>query len=318
MDTAQALCAGIDVCQERLDLAVWPGGTVASFSYDAAGMRALTDTLRKRGVGLVVLEATGGLEIRVAAELAGAGFPVAVVNPRQVRDFARAVGTLAKNDRIDAQVLARFGHAVRPEARPLPDEDQRLLGDLVARRRQLVEMRTAELNRIGRAVAKPIVRSHKDLLKALEREIQEIDRRIGDHIKGSPVWKAKEELYRSVPGIGEHTARTLIAELPELGSLSRAQIAALVGLAPYDNDSGKSRGRRSIRGGRSGVRCVLYMAALTASRRNPAIRALYERLRGAGKPFKVALVACMRKLLTIVNAIAARGTPWQENALASP
>jgi transposase len=312
------VCAGIDVCQERLDLAVWPGGTAGSFSYDAAGMKSLRATLSEREVRLVVIEATGGLEVRVAAELAGGGLAVAVINPRQARDFARSTGTLAKNDRIDAVVLARFGAAVGPQPRPLPDQDQRLLGDMVARRRQLVEMHTAELNRLGRASAKPIVRSHRDLLKALERELEDIDRQIGDHIKGTPVWRAKEELYRSVPGIGAHTSRVLIAELPELGTLSRTQIAALVGLAPYDNDSGRHRGRRSIRGGRAGVRSALYMAALTASRRNPVIRAQYQRLRDRGKSFKVALVACMRKLLIILNTIASRGTPWQDRHVTTP
>jgi transposase len=311
----QDVCAGIDVCQERLDLAIWPGGAAESFSYDAAGMKKLRTCLREHAVTLVVVEATGGLEIRIAAELAAAGIGVAVVNPRQVRDFARSLGKLAKSDRIDAQVLARFGAAVQPEPRTLPDEDQRLLGDLVARRRQLVEMRTAELNRIGRATSKPIIRSHRDLLKALERELEDVERQIGDHIKQSPVWRAKDELYRSIPGVGENTSRMLVAELPELGTLSRGQIAALVGVAPYDNDSGSFRGRRSIRGGRASVRAALYMAALTATRCNPLIREMYQRLRNAGKCFKVAIVACMRKLLTILNTIAARGTPWQESPI---
>lgn len=311
MSETQAVFAGIDVCLERLDLAVWPGGVVESYAYDAAGMEALKRRLRNESVSLVVMEATGGLEVRAAAELAGSGLAVAVVNPRQVRDFARSLGKLAKNDRIDALVLARFGAGTRPEARALPDEHQRLLGDLVARRRQLVEMRTAELNRLGRATAKTVVRSHRDLLKAIERELEDLDRQIGEQIKQSPAWRAKDELYRSVPGVGGGTSRMLVAEMPELGTLSRTQIAALAGLAPYDNDSGKYKGKRTIRGGRHTVRAVLYMATLTASRFNPVIKATYRRLRDRGKSFKVAMVACMRKLLVILNTIAARGTPWQ-------
>lgn len=308
----QVVYAGIDVCQERLDLAFWPGGNAGPFAYDPKGLKDLGAALQQQHVSLVVLEATGGLELRVAAELAAAGIAVAVVNPRQVRDFARSLGKLAKNDPIDAMVLARFGAAVNPPARPLPDPEQRLLGDLAARRRQLIEMRTAESNRLGRATAGPVVRSHRDLIKAIERELEDVDRRIGEAIKRSPAYQAKDRLYQSVPGVGPATSRTLLAELPELGSLSRTQAAAIVGLAPYDNDSGGRKGQRHIRGGRAAVRTALYMAALTASRRNPLITELYQRLRAKGKPFKVAMVACMRKLLTILNAVAQRGTPWLE------
>ena len=313
----QDVYAGIDVCQERLDLAVWPGGAAESFSYDAAGVEALRRRLREQRVKLVVIEATGGLEVRVAAELAGAGLAVAVINPRQARDFARSVGKLAKNDRIDALVLARFGEAVKPEPRTLPDAAQRLLSDLVLRRRQLIDMRTAETNRMGRATARPVLRSHRDLLKAIERELEDLDTQIGEQIKSSEAWRAKDELYRSVPGVGENTSRTLVAEMPELGALSRTEVAALAGLAPYDHDSGRMRGARSIRGGRHTVRTALYMAALAATRCNPVIRATYRRLRDRGKCFKVAIVACMRKLLTILNTIAARGTPWLERPLAT-
>jgi transposase len=313
----QDLYAGIDVCQERLDLAVWPGGSAESFSYDAAGMDALRARLRQQRVKLVVIEATGGLEQRVAAELASIGLAVAVINPRQARDFARSLGKLAKNDRIDALVLARFGEAVKPEPRTLPDEAQRLLSDLVMRRRQLIDMRTAEMNRMGRATARPVLRSHRDLLKAIERELEDLDTQLGEQIKSSDAWRAKDELYRSVPGVGEGTSRTLVAEMPELGTLSRVQVAALAGLAPYDHDSGRMRGVRSIRGGRHTVRTALYMAAMSASRCNPVIRATYQRLRARGKCFKVAIVACMRKLLTILNTIAARGTPWHEKPLAN-
>jgi transposase len=314
MAVSEGNYAGIDVCQERLDLAVWPGGAAASFSYDAAGIRALLERLRREGVVLVVLEATGGIEVRAAAELQEAGIAAVVINPRQARDFARSLGKLAKNDRIDALVLARFGEAVKPEPRALPDAQHRLLGDLVARRRQLVEMRTAELNRQTRATAKAVQRSHRGMLKAIERELEDVDGQVRDLIKSSPVWRAQEELYRSVPGVGEGTAHLLVAEMPELGSLSRTQVAALAGLAPYDRDSGKHRGRRSIGGGRGTVRAMLYMATLTATRCNPVIRTTFQRLRERGKSYKVAMVACMRKLLVILNTIATRGTPWKNEA----
>jgi transposase len=261
----------------------------------------------------VVLEATGGIEQRVAAELAAAGLAVAIVNPRQVRDFARALGKLAKNDRIDAQVLARFGHTVQPQARPLPSEDERVFGELLARRRQLIELRTAELNRLSRAGSDLVAKSHKDLLKAVQKQLDALDDELSERIKNSPLWRAKDELYRSVPGVGPGTSRMLVAEMPELGTLNRRQIAALAGLAPYDQDSGASRGRRSIRGGRASVRSALYMAAVTAMRYNPVIKAHYQNLKARGKAFKQAIVACMRKLLTILNAIAATNTPWSDD-----
>lgn len=307
---ANEIIAGLDISKAQLDLGFWPAQAPASYSYDKDGLAELISRLREAKVSLVVLEATGGLEIRVAAELSAGGVPVAVVNPRQVRDFARGVGKLAKNDRIDAIVLARFGHAVKPPVRPLPSEEQRRLGELVSRRRQLVEMHTAELNRMGRASSKTVLKSHKDLLKAIDRQIEELDEQIRDAVKQSPAWMAKAELYDSVPGIGEQTACALVAELPELGTLNRGQITALAGLAPYDNDSGARRGKRSIRGGRAAVRAALYMATLTATWCNPVIEAYYKKLRKAGKLHKVAMVACMRKLLTILNVMAATNSAW--------
>lgn len=303
--------AGLDVAKDKLDLAVEPGGFVGSFTYDPPGLDGLLRSLRERAVSMVVLEATGGLEVRVAAELAGAGVPVAVVNPRQVRDFARSTGRLAKNDRVDAIVLARFAHAVKPEPRGVPEPEQRLLSDLVTRRRQLVGMRTMELNRLQQAADQLVRDSHNTLIDALNREIDGIDDRIGGAIKASPVWRLREKLLTSVPGVGEGTARLLIAEMPELGTLSRGQVAALAGLAPYDHDSGKLRGRRSIFGGRASVRCALYMAALSATRQPGIVGDMYRRLRAAGKCFKVAIVAAMRKLLTVLNAIVASGQPWR-------
>jgi transposase len=302
--------AGIDVCQERLDLAFCPDGPGLSVAYDRPGVAALVRALRARKASLVVLEATGGIEQRLAAELALAGLAVAIVNPRQVRDFAKGLGQLAKNDRIDALVLARFGAVVQPPARPLPSADERIFGELLARRRQLLELRTAELNRLSRAGTALVNKSHKDLLRAIQTQLDALDEELSERIKNSPLWRAKDRLYRSVPGVGPGTSRTLMAELPELGTLNRRQIAALAGLAPYDQDSGKSRGRRRIAGGRRGVRSALYMAALTAVRFNPVLRAHYQGLRARGKPFKQAIVACMRKLLIILNAIAATNTPW--------
>lgn len=307
---ANGIVAGLDISKEHLDLGFWPAQAPVSYSYDKDGLVELISRLREAKVSLVVLEATGGLEIRVAAELSAGGVPVAVVNPRQVRDFARGVGKLAKNDRIDAVVLARFGQAVKPPARPLPSEEQRRLGELVSRRRQLVEMHTAELNRMGRASSKAVLQSHKDLLKAIERQLADLDQQIRDAIKESPAWMAKAELYDSVPGIGEQSACALVAELPELGTLNRGQISALAGLAPYDNDSGTRRGKRSIRGGRAAVRAILYMATLAATRCNPVIQAHYYKLKEAGKLHKVAMVACMRKLLTILNVMAATNSMW--------
>jgi transposase len=259
------------------------------------------------GASLVVLEATGGLEAVLAAELAAAGVPVAVVNPRQVRDFARAMGKLAKTDALDAAVLARFAAAVRPAPRPLPDAAAVDLRALVARRRQLVEMLTAERNRLRAAPARLRPETHVRFLRAA---LDDLDRDLGAAVRASPLWREAEDLLRSVPGIGPVVSATLLAELPELGTLGPKQLAALVGVAPLNRDSGARRGTRSVWGGRAGVRAALYMAALVGVRHNPPLRAFHARLRAAGKPPKVALIACMRKLLTTLNALLRHRTTW--------
>lgn len=307
---SDAVVIGIDVSSERLDVAFLPSGQARAWTNDPEGIAGLVADIRTRAALLVVIEATGGYEVRLAGELAAAGVPVAVVNPRQVRDFARASGILAKTDRIDALVLARFGLVVRPEPRALPTEEERALGELVARRRQLIGMRTMETARLDRADGPRVRRSIEEVLKTLARQIEELDERIAHAVKSSVLWRVKDELYRTVPGVGPTVSRTLIAELPELGTLSRQKIAALVGVAPFNDDSGRRRGKRRIAGGRASLRCVLYMAALTAQRCNPSLKAFAERLRAKGKPFKVVMVALMRKLLTTLNAIARTNTPW--------
>ena len=267
--------------------------------------------LRKLDVALIVLEATGGFETTVAGALCAAGLPLAVVNPRQIRDFARATGRLAKTDAIDAAASAHFAEAVRPDPRPVPDEQARSLGELVTRRRQIVEMMTAERNRRGRLTNRRMIKSVDRLLKALQRELSDLEADLDDTIRGTPAWRETEDLLKSVPGIGDIVARTLIADLPELGTLDRKKIAALVGVAPFNRDSGTLRGKRTVWGGRAKVRAALYMAALVASQHNPILRCFYQRLLEAGKPKKLALTAVMRKLLTILNAIVRDRTPWQ-------
>ena len=302
---------GIDVSKERLDVHIRPSGEGFSVPRDGAGIAALAERLRAAAPALVVLEATGGFEATVAAGLAAAGLPLAVVNPAQVRAFARAVGRLAKTDRLDAEIIARFADQVRPEARPIASEEAQALGELVARRRQVVEMIGMESNRRRQAHSPRVLKGVDRILAALKAELAALDRDIDDRIKGSPAWRATENLLTSVPGIGPITARTLIAELPELGRIDRRSLAALVGVAPLNRDSGAMRGHRAIAGGRAEVRKVLYMAAITASRHNPVIRDLYNRLRSRGRPAKAALVAAIRKLLTILNAIIRDGKPWQ-------
>lgn len=302
---------GIDVSKDRLDVHIRPSGESFSVPRDGAGIAALAQRLQSARPALVVLEATGGFEVTVAAGLAGAGLPLAVVNPAQIRAFARAVGRLAKTDRLDAEIIARFADQVRPEPRPVADAQAQVLAELVARRRQVVEMIGMESNRRRQARSQRVLAGIGRTLAALRRELAELDRELDDQIKGSPAWRAAENLLTSVPGIGPVTARTLIAELPELGHLDRRRLAALVGVAPVNRDSGAMRGHRAISGGRAEVRNVLYMAALTATRNNLVIRALYTRLRERGRPAKAALVAAIRKLLTILNAILRDQRPWQ-------
>lgn len=308
MNTAPFI--GIDVSKQRLDVAS-TSGEPFHVPYDAAGLRHLVARLAALRPALVVLEATGGLQVRLAGELAAAAVPVAVVNPRQVRDFARATGLLAKTDRLDAAILARFAQAVRPAPRPLGDEASRELKALVARRRDLIAMRTAEKNRLGQAQAPRVRASIAQIIAALDAQIVSLDDDLDHAVKGSPLWRASENLLRSVPGVGPTLARTLLADLPELGQLTRRRIAALVGVAPFARDSGLMRGRRTIWGGRASVRHVLYMATLAAIRSSGSLRAGYQRLRAGGKAAKVALVACMRKLITLLNAILRDRIPYQ-------
>lgn len=305
------LYVGVDVSKDRLDVHVRSSGQVFAVSRDDAGVDQLVHRLRALAPSLIVLEATGGFEITVAAALAGAGLPLAVVNPRQIRDFARATGRLAKTDALDAQIIALFAERVRPEPRPISNADSLILAELAARRRQIVEMIGMESNR-QRQARDPRVRSSIDAtLKILAAQLSGLDRDIDGTVKSSPIWRAIDDLLTSVPGVGEITARTLIAGLPELGQLDRRRIASLVGVAPVNRDSGQMRGRRSVAGGRGDVRSVLFMATLVATRWNPVIRQHYQALVARGRPKKVALVACMRRLLTILNAIVRTKTPWR-------
>ena len=300
---------GIDVSKAQLDVAVRPDGRFA-VSNDDAGIAQVIERLSAGPPTRVVVEATGGFEMPLAGALAAAGFPVVVVNPRQVRDFAKAAGKLAKTDALDAQTLAHFAEVMRPELRPLPDEQTQTLAAILARRRQLVEMLTAEKNRLGSA-PKPVRKSLRTHIAWLERELSHTDSDLAQAIRESPVWHEKDELLRSTPGVGPVLTTTLLADLPELGRLTGKQIAALVGVAPLNRDSGTFRGKRTVWGGRAQVRGALYMAALVASRFNPVIRAFYQRLCTAGKAKKVALTACMRKLLIILNAMLKHRTPWR-------
>jgi transposase len=306
--TPSQIFVGMDVSKAQLDIAIRPEGRFAVANTEA-GVAQLIERLKALPAGLVVLEATGGLEIPLAGALALAGVPVVVVNPRQVRDFAKATGQLAKTDAIDAEVLARFAEAIRPEPRPLPDEQTQVLAALVVRRHQLIDMLTAEKNRLASARC-PIRKNLRAHIAWLERALHQADTDLVEAMRQSPIWREKDELLRSVPGIGPVLTTTLLAMLPELGKLNHRQIAALVGVAPLNRDSGTLRGRRTCWGGRAQVRAVLYMAALTATRFNPVLRTFYRRLCAAGKAKKVALVACMRKLLTIVNAMLKHRTPW--------
>ena len=301
---------GIDVSKERLDVCVRPQGEAFWVSRDAAGLEALIGRLAGLSPRIIALEATGGFETVVAAGLGAASLPVVVVNPAQVRAFAHALGKRAKSDPIDAAVIAHFAEATKLEPRPLPDADTQMLADLVARRRQVIQMIVAERQREKRA-ARRMQKSILRLLKALQTELSEIDAEIDEAVRGSPAWREKEDLLSSVPGIGPTIARTLIAELPELGTLDRRQIAALVGLAPWTRQSGQWRGKSFIGGGRAAVRSTLFMGALTAARFNPVLKAVHQRLIDAGKPKMVAAIAGARKLLTILNAILRDKSPWQ-------
>lgn len=307
------LYVGIDVSKAQLDMAERPSGERAVIPHTEEGIATLVTRLRARGPACVVLEATGGLQVPLASALAVAGIPVAVVNPRQVRDFAKATGQLAKTDAIDAQVLAQFADAVRPTPRPLPDEATQQCSALLTRRRQLIEMLVAEQHRM-RTAPRPIQRQIQTHLTWLKRQLAALDQDLTHRIQSTPLWREHENLLRSMPGIGPVVSRTLLAELPELGTLTHTQIAALVGVAPLNRDSGTLRGRRIIWGGRAVVRAALYMSAVVAAKHNPVIKAFYQRLRAAGKAPKVALVACMRKLLTILNAMVKHRTPWQLSA----
>jgi transposase len=308
--TASPTFVGIDVAKAELVIAVRPAGERWVVPNDDAGVKRLVRRLRHLAPTLVVLEATGGYERAAVAALAAVRIPLVVANPRQVRDFARATGQLAKTDQIDADTLALFAERVRPEPRPLPDEALRTLDGQLTRRRQVLSMLVAERNRLTHALP-AIRRDITQHIRWLERRLHDVNHDLDQTIRSSPVWRAKENLLRSAPGVGPVVSRTLIGDLPELGTLTRKQIAALVGVAPLARDSGTLKGRRLVWGGRAPVRAALYMGALVASRRNPVIRAFYQRLLRAGKPKKLALTACMRKLLTILNAMTRTNTPWR-------
>lgn len=314
--TTPKIFVGIDVSKDRLDYALRPKAEHAEVPYTDAGLTALVSRLTEISPDLIVLEATGGLEITISATLLQAGFPVAVVNPRQVRDFARATGELAKTDRIDAQVLAHFAEALQPRSQSVPDEQVQQLKALLTRRHQILEMLGAEQHRLS-----VMHREVRERLKAhitwLQHELDQLNHDLDNEVRRSPAWRETDDLLRSTPGVGPVLSTTLLGCLPELGTLDRKQIAALAGVAPFSRDSGKHHGSRAVWGGREQVRRALYMAALSASRFNPVIREFYQRLRAAGKPFKVALTACMRKLLTILNSMVKHKTHWAPMHIAS-
>jgi transposase len=308
--TPSSIWVGLDVAKAHIDVAVLPTCTRLQVPNDESGHATLVASLLAAAPTLVVLEATGGYETAVATALALAGLPVAVVNPRQVRDFARALGYLAKTDAIDAGVLARFAERVQPAPRPLPDADHADLAALVARRRQVSEMLVAERNRLALARA-PMRRRVREHVRYLDARLAELDADIAGRIRKTPVWRDRDQLLQSVPGVGPRTSSVLLASLPELGTGSARSLAALVGIAPLNADSGQHRGRRRTWGGRADVRAALYMAALVATRCNPVFRAFYQRLLTAGKTKKVALIATMHKLLTVLHALIKQNKPWQ-------
>jgi len=313
-DQTTEVFVGIDISKQSLDVYIAPPGQSLKVAYDEAGVGQLVERIEAAKPTLVVMEATGGYEARLASELAAKGLPVAVINPRQARDYAKATGQLAKTDRVDAMVLCGFARAIRPEARPPKDEDTQELDALVNRRRQLVEMRVQERLRMALTMSKKIRKGINDHILWIEQCIGEVDSELKGRLRQSNMWRPKVQLLESIPGVGPVTTTTLLAKCPELGTLNRRQIAKLVGLAPLANDSGKHRGRRFIWGGRAEIRSVLYMATVTAIRCNPTIRAFAERLKQVHKPPKVVIVACMRKLLTIMNVMIKTGTAWNPRA----
>lgn len=302
---------GIDIAKDKLDVHVLPKGTDFTCQFDASGIASLLSRLQEENPTMIIMEATGGREAIVAAELGAVGLPVAIVNPRQVRDFARGIGKLAKTDKIDAFVLARFGETNRPEPQPIPTEQQSQFKELVTRRRQLIGLRSAEKNRTHCARSQRVRQSIEAVITTLDRELAQIDRDIDDLIRNSPLWREQEKLLRTFKGVGPVVSRTVLAKLPELGKLDRQEIACLVGVAPLNKDSGKMRGKRMISGGRKDVRDALFMAARTAVNHNKVIKPFYERLIKAGKLYKVAMTACMRKILVILNAMVREKRPFQ-------
>jgi transposase len=309
---------GIDVSKATLDVAVLPTQETFSVENNQAAYPALIARLRALSPRCIVLEASGGYEMAVAASLAASALPVVVVNPRNVRDFAKATGRLAKTDRLDSLVLAHFAEAVKPQLRAVKSAEQRALDELLGRRRQLIEMHVAEQNRLGQAATAAVQKEIKAHLAWLEKRISSTDTQLKDRLQQSPVWRERDDLLQSVPGIGAVTSLTLLASLPELGSLCRQKIASLVGVAPLHDDSGTKRGKRRIRHGRAHLRSILYMAALTAVRCNPVLKAFYKRLLASGKPHKVALTACMRKLLVIVNTMVKNNSSWNPDLYQLP
>lgn len=311
MSEAISRVLGVDVSKDWLDVAAEPDGSLQRLSNDAEGFKSVIALARESESERITLEASGGYQTRLVAALLEAGLPVVVVNPRQVREYARATGRLAKTDRIDARILCAFTLAVQPPLRELKDEQAELLSSLIARRRQLIEMRTAEKNRLTLGARGKVRKNLKAHIEWLDRHLRDTDRELRQLIERSPAWQEKEDLLISVPGVGKTTAQMLIAQLPELGRLTHKQIAALVGVAPFNRDSGTLRGQRTTWGGRHSVRAGLYMATMSAIRANPPIKAFYERLIDRGKPGKVAMTACMRKLLTMLNAMLRDHKPWE-------
>lgn len=309
----QEVYAGVDISKGRLDVHIKPSGSSFTVPLTEEGLMELVSHLEAEGgtVAAVAMEATGGLEHLPAAFLAARSVPVAVVNPRQVRDFARATGRLAKTDAIDAEVIARFAEAIKPRLTTVPDEAEKAFSELLGRRRAVVRMLTAEKNRLGQAVTAAVKARISAHIIYLEQEMADLDRELAARVEESPVWKEREELLVSVPGIARNTAFVLMSEVPELGGMDRRSVAALAGVAPMSNDSGKMRGKRTTRGGRKAVGNALYMATLSAVRFNPPLKAFYSRLLEAGKPKKVAMVACMRKLIILLNSLLAQGRKWQ-------